>query len=429
MTWKKATAILMTIALFMISAQVLERKRTFSSHRLDSLPRFHTQTLAFFSVGHAALVSDLLMARTLSYLGANRHRTDRAAFEGILEIFVQAIEMDPNNRELILFAANTLAEIDFRAAIRLLGLGRLYHPGYWKFPELAGFLYFYYAHDPVIAARMYEQAARFPGHPPFVPSIASKLYEESGNFRQAVLVLQNLASGSVDRKVRQGFEARLQQIQERVRLRRFRVPVDLLAVLSATRLQVQMRRFNPYSELDSTLLIELTAPKPSLDLCQQAIVASVWRNWLGKELWMQLQTDEEGQLLQTDLVFKGCLLSENGDDLTMRILQQIDSCPTLFSGSNWSEYTGRVVRICGHLQNLQANGNGIELCWNEADLPPAWIAAVDQEMFAVGNGQSWLDVTGLSLQAITALLVVNADNHTGLALLHPAQITRCTAIR
>ncbi len=423
---KRCFVALLVMGLLFVSARMLERNQKADFQKKGSLPRFRAEILPLFSCGHSALLADLLVARGLSFFGANRLAEDKSVFDGLADLFSQAFKLDPENRDLILFGANTLVGTDLMAAVSLLELGMRHHPQYWKFPELVGFIYYYHVRDSVMAARYYEQAARLPDHPPFVPSISSKLYEESGFFEQAIAVLRNLAEGSRDEKVRQGFEERVQQIEDRLRLRRFRVPVELQSVMSATRIGLEMRRFNPYPELESGLLLDLSWQVPDLGESERAIMASVWQQRLGGEIWMQLRTDDEGQLVWSGEAVLGALQGDGGEDLVEKLMQHITNQSTLSGGSPWPEHAGQVVRVCGILKEVREENGDLILIWLESDLPPVRIAAVNRENFAPENWPLWLeDRQGLP-QAVSALLTISFGNEPALLVSHPAQIRACS---
>jgi len=422
---KRVCLVVLVLSLLYFSAQKLEKYQNADGRMLGGVPRFRTDVLPFLSLGQPALLSDLLMARALSYYGANRFSKDKTVFDGLFELFSQAFILDPDNSDLVLFGANTLLGFDISAAISLLELGMRYRPDYWKYPEMTGFIYYYHQKDSFMAARYYERASHLPGHPPFVPSISSKLYEESGFFDQAIGVLKNLAHGSRSDNVRQGFEERIQSIEERIRLKRFRVPTIMQSVISGTRVGLKMNRFNPYPELAASLLLDLSWQTPKVDEGERAIMCSVWRQRLGGEVLMQLNTDQGGQFIMIDDAFQGILLGDGGENLSEKLIRSVRQRPILRSGSPWQEYDGQVVQVCGFFQEVRADGEDLVLIWREADLPHGRITNADQGVFAIENWSGWLENSRQSAQSISALLTFSLQNQAFLHLLHPAQIKSC----
>jgi hypothetical protein len=388
-TAKRFFGLLLFAGLFILSFRMLDRRIQQTGLPNDPLPRFCSQSLPLLVLGHQ---------------------------------FSQAFVLDPNNRELILMGANLLAGVKIDEALSLLDEGMLSQPSEWKYPELAGFLYFYHKKDPVMAARLYERAARLPGHPPFVPSIASKLYEESGFFTQAIGVLKNLAHDSRDMRVRQGFESRVEEIETRLQKRMFRVPVELLGVLTFPRLQVRMNRFNPYAELESTILIDLLDQPDKVVPRDVAIITSVLRSRLGQEIWIQLETDEAGRLLAVGEAWVATWLEENGEPLLPKLLEAIQKRSLLHSGDPILGYSGQIVQIRGHLQTFIQADPAPVWTWLEQDLPRVLLAVEDLPSFLKAGGARWLGIpTGTKL-TLDALMTASSEGVAVVHLLHPDQI-------
>lgn len=422
---RRISAGIAVLGVFFLSAIKLDRIRSESLRDKPELPRYRTEALHFFSLGHKALVSDLLMARGLSFFGAHYQRKEPAIFAGLKELFALAFELDPQNRELILFAANTLTGIDPDEALSLLELGMVHHPDYWKFPEMFGFICYYHLRDSARAARYYARAASLPGHPPFVPSISSKLYEESGFYEQAIAVLRNLARGNHDSRVRQGFEQRAAQLEKRLRMRRFRIPVELRSAFSATRLQLEMVHFNPYPELESLLEMDVSWLLTRANEAELAIILSVWRQWIGKALWMQLHTHDDGQLIFAGEAVSGILQGEGGENICDTLLASIRNCPTVGPGQSWEEYVGQVVRVCGSMRTKTAGTEPPVLEWETAGLPDISLLPQDGDLFSSSDWLNGLTAADGGQMALTGLLGRSPDNLPVLILVHPAQIQPC----
>jgi hypothetical protein len=165
------------------------------------------------ALGQEALVADLLMARALSYYGAHyRHQAD-LDFTALLGLFRLALELDPDNIDACLLAANLVVETRPRDAIALLEDGRLRNPESWKLPEMIGFTYYFALHDAARAARYYELAAHLPGHPPYVPSLASKFYQESGSVEHALRVLTNFYATTRNPRLKRNFGQMIEKLR------------------------------------------------------------------------------------------------------------------------------------------------------------------------------------------------------------------------
>ncbi|MCP5106374.1 MAG: hypothetical protein GY950_23515 [bacterium] len=142
-------------------------------------------------------------------------------------------------------ANNTLSSVNIEDSIEILKLGMKYHPDYWKFPEMIGFNYFYHLKDPHRAARYYEQAARLPGHPPYVPSLSGKFYQESGRYEDALRVLYNFYSTTEDKRLKKSFKNYIEAVQEKIRLKQFQLTALISKVLDGQTVEFQPDADNP----------------------------------------------------------------------------------------------------------------------------------------------------------------------------------------
>lgn len=125
--------------------------------------------------------------------------------------------MDPHNTDAILLAGNILSNVDVHGAIQLLKLGMKHHPRYWKFPEMVGYFYFFRLNDSFQAGYYYELAARLPDHPPYVPSLSGKFYQESGRYEEAIRVLYNFYSTTTDKRLKASFKESIEEIQKKIK--------------------------------------------------------------------------------------------------------------------------------------------------------------------------------------------------------------------
>lgn len=414
------------LGLFVLSLFMLNRQK---QQPIDSgpepLPHFRKNTLSLFTFGHRALVSDFLMARGLSYYGGHRTSLKEVSFSDLKNLFSLAFYLDPQNRELILLGTNLLVEKSLKDALSLLHEGMRFHPDYWKFPEMAGFLYYYYAKEPILAARFYERASRLPGHPPFVPSISSKLYEESGFFNQAIRVLRNLAQENNDERVQQSFEERIGEIEGRLRLRRFRVPVVLEAVDTPLRLQVRMKRFNPYGELNSNIVVDFSDTVIQFDDAEPWLLTLLWRMRIGQEIWIQLDTNESGRLVSVNGAWKGSWLGEGGEALLERALNDIRSRKTIGHGDALEGISGQFVRVCGHLSAIKEDKGNVVFVWKEPGLPSVMIAKEDVVSFSNHDWSRWIHEKSNQVVAVNSLLTMLERGVLFLPLIHPDQIQMC----
>lgn len=219
--------------------------------------------LKFISLGHDGLMADLVLAKALTYYGSHYFQRQTFPFTHLKPLFFTAVQLDPMNTDAFLMANNIFSSINIRHSIEILELGMKYHPEYWKFPEMIGFNYFYHLKDPRNAAPYYEQAARLPGHPPYVPSLSSKFYQESGRYEDAVRVLYNFYSTTGDRRLKKSFETYIKTLQEKIRLKQFQLKAVVSGILDAHTIRFQPDRDNPqFLSLGTTETMRLVGIRP-----------------------------------------------------------------------------------------------------------------------------------------------------------------------
>lgn len=171
--------------------------------------------LARAALGFDALVADLYWIRAVQHYGRERQRpvTDRK-YSRLFAFVDIATTLDPHFVVAYQFGALFLAEpapngpgrLD--QAMALLEKGRRVDPTRWQFPQYLGFLHYWYGGDPVAAGRQFEAAARLPGAPNWMQTVATSMYLKGGDDQAATLLLREMAQ-SDDRWIREWARARL----------------------------------------------------------------------------------------------------------------------------------------------------------------------------------------------------------------------------
>jgi len=186
--------------------------------------------LKFISLGFDGLIADLILAKGLTYYGGHYFQRKTFKFKHLKKIFFTAVEMDPFNKEAFLMGNNVLKTVDpsSRSSIEILKRGMLYHPHYWKFPEMIGFNYYYSLDNPEMAGYYYEIAAKNEnkqmgrmgkGPAPYVASLSGKFYEESGKYREALRVLKKFYDTTTDKRLKKNFLDSYKGVLKRISMR------------------------------------------------------------------------------------------------------------------------------------------------------------------------------------------------------------------
>ncbi len=175
------------------------------------------------SLNFGEIAADYLLSRALTYFGSHYYQK-KFPYKWLYNLFDSATTVDPMNKEAFMMGARLLTVRNAKLSIELLKKGMKFHPDYWKFPEMIGFIYFFFLKDAEKAAHWYEKASVLPGHPPYVPSLASKFYTQVGKYREAIRVLYNFYSTTKDKKLRKIFKMDIENLQKKIkRIRKTRV--------------------------------------------------------------------------------------------------------------------------------------------------------------------------------------------------------------
>jgi len=168
------------------------------------------KALRLFSLGFEGLAADFVWIKGAIYFGSN-YRKRGFRFPWMARLLDLATDLDPLYYDIYWYGSSLLPDV--RQSIRLLKKGMKYFPDNWKFPEMIGFNYHYYLKDYKSAGKFYEIAATKPGHPPFVPSLASRFYTKAGELEAAIRVLKGFYDTTKRKDLKREFGLRIVQLQ------------------------------------------------------------------------------------------------------------------------------------------------------------------------------------------------------------------------
>ncbi|MCP4219984.1 MAG: hypothetical protein GY765_35460 [bacterium] len=237
--------------LLVVSHRNLERATRSPMEKEKPLYMPEVSYLKFISLGHDMLIADVVLAKALTYYGSNYRNRGTFTFKYLKKLLVTALEMDPRNKDAFLMGGNLLADINVDDALDLLKLGMKYHPGYWKFPEMIGFNYFYRLKNDYKAAHYYEMASHLPGHPPYVPSLSGKFYRKSGRYEDALRVLNNFYITTKDKKLKESFKEYIRLVERQYKEKRYRLNAEIVEVVDGDTLRFRAVGDNPGFSVDT----------------------------------------------------------------------------------------------------------------------------------------------------------------------------------
>lgn len=212
---KKIALFLLAVVGIYISVNNYETfRREVPPERIFYVPR--GEVLKVLSSNFENFIADLLLARAIIYFGSHYYQRN-FEYRWLYELFDVATTVDPYNKEAFMMGARLLIRKDVHLSNKFLLKAIKFHPKFWKFPEMLGFNYFFYLDDPLTAAKWYERASKLPGHPPYVPSLASKFYTEAGKYREALKVLLNFYLTTKDRRLKKIFKKDIEEMQKKIK--------------------------------------------------------------------------------------------------------------------------------------------------------------------------------------------------------------------
>ncbi len=152
------------------------------------------RALRIISLGHYAVMADLLWLITIQYYGGGdpygRYRT--------LPKLVRSINtLDSRFKYPYEFAGLVLPNEGFPdEALSILKDGEKSLPNEWLLPYYEGTIYYVNKKDYVSAAESYKQAATKPGAPDKTEFLSAVQFDRSENYQTALAIFQKLAEGS-----------------------------------------------------------------------------------------------------------------------------------------------------------------------------------------------------------------------------------------
>ncbi len=150
---------------------------------------FHSgKTLRELSMGNAGLLADIYWTRAVQYFGRKRIAHARS-FELLAPLLRITTELDPHLLVAYRFGAIFLAEKppegagEPRQALQLVRQGIVANPGYWRFWQDLGFIYYWDLKDYKMAARAFETGSEQPGAYVWMKAMAATITAEGGEFQ------------------------------------------------------------------------------------------------------------------------------------------------------------------------------------------------------------------------------------------------------
>ncbi len=167
-------------------AALLERTRPRAAARGDWLFLPDAARLKPMLLGYQGVAADLLWIQIVQYVGT--HWEIDKKFPQLSQALELATSLDPHFLEPYRFGALYLLYLSGEptAAVSLLNKGIAANPDRWELPHDLGRYYYLEVRDYAEALHWWEQAAKLPGRPDYLPRFVARLHARTGHVETAL---------------------------------------------------------------------------------------------------------------------------------------------------------------------------------------------------------------------------------------------------
>lgn len=149
--------------------------------------------LRHLSLGYEGLLADIYWTRVIQYYG-REHLSKHSQFQLLGPLLRITTTLDPHLLVAYRFGAIFLAERppagagQPQEALQLLRRGIVDNPGYWRFWEDLGFIYYWNLHDYAAAARTFNIGSQRPGAAIWMKTLAAAVATKGGGIRTSQIL-------------------------------------------------------------------------------------------------------------------------------------------------------------------------------------------------------------------------------------------------
>lgn len=190
----------------------LDRQRSAAvlAEELSYLPKGEYLKIAV--LGYDQFAADLIWLKAVQHLGAIRQ--SKGGYAWAYHVVDVVTDLDPKFLAAYLASGSILgvwAGLHYES-IEILRKGMRENPDVWQLPFYIGYDYFYELCDPAKAAPYFQAAARLPGAPPYLPSLAARMTVAGGDPAAALEFLQRLYEQTGDLRLREALELKIKEV-------------------------------------------------------------------------------------------------------------------------------------------------------------------------------------------------------------------------
>jgi hypothetical protein len=185
-----------------LDAKRIEHEEVYKERRLPD-----PHMLKELSLGFEGVIADYYWFKTTLYVGTEDELIDYDYFAELVDLVTT---LDPNFQYPYIFGSLILSleANDYTRSDKLLLKGFAIHGESWRFPFGLGYNSYFGHGDSEKAARYLGISARLPGHPSYLPVLASRVYYEAGDSDVAIQFLETILEETPEGKHRAVLEQR-----------------------------------------------------------------------------------------------------------------------------------------------------------------------------------------------------------------------------
>lgn len=187
-----------------------QRSEAVRAEELSYLPKGEYLKIAV--LGYDQFAADLIWLKAVQHLGATRQ--SKGGYVWAYHVVNVVTDLDPKFLSAYLASGTVLgvwAGLQYES-IEILRKGMRENPDVWQLPFYIGYDYFYELCDPAKAAPYFQAAARLPGAPSYLPSLAARMAVAGGDPAAALEFLRRLHEQTGDSRLREAIEGKIKEV-------------------------------------------------------------------------------------------------------------------------------------------------------------------------------------------------------------------------
>lgn len=176
------------------------------------------------SLEYAPLAGALYWTRAVQYYGY-KHKVHDRNLDELWPLLDTTTTLDPKLIVAYRFGATFLSDAPPRGAgqpdlaVKLLERGIQENPGYWRFYQDLGNVYYFDKKDYLKASEAFAQGSQLAGAPPFMQIMAAKIAADGQSLETSYALWLNIYQTTTDKEIRKNAEEHLRIVAAQLEIR------------------------------------------------------------------------------------------------------------------------------------------------------------------------------------------------------------------